>query len=323
MSGFDKQLLLWIGFNLFVLLMLALDLGIFNRKAHVISFKEAMTWSAVWISLSLLFCLGIYLTSGSEPSLEFLTGYLIEKSLSVDNIFIFLMIFSYFRVPPIYQHKILFWGVIGALAMRAVFIVAGISLIERFHEIIYVFGGLLVLTGIKMSQHHDKEIHPEKNLVVKLARKLIPITKDFQGSKFFVKERGRWAATPLFLVLIIVETSDLIFAVDSIPAILAISQEPFLVYTSNVFAILGLRSLYFALAGIITRFHLIHYGLSAILIFVGVKMLIMDIYKVPVGISLLVIALILGTSIGASIKWPKKAEEKISVNKNPKHSATG
>ena len=303
----NNQLPLWVGFNAFVLLMLALDLGVFHRKTHVVKVKEALIWSGVWISLAMAFNAGIYFGMGSQPALEFFTGYLIEKSLSVDNIFVFLMVFSYFRVQPQYQHRILFWGVIGALFLRAGFIAAGIALIERFHWIVYVFGGFLVFTGIKMSVHKDKELHPERNPVIRLARKLIPISKEQHGSRFFIRENGKRVATPLLLVLIVIETTDLIFAVDSIPAILAISQDPFIVYTSNVFAILGLRSLYFALAAIMNMFHFIHYGLSAILIFVGTKMLLMDVYKISISASLAVIAGILIVSVLASLRWPKKA----------------
>lgn len=303
------QLPLWVGFNAFVILMLALDLGVFHRKAHAVRFREAITWSAVWIGLALLFNIGVYYGLGAQPALEFFTGYIIEKSLSVDNIFVFLMVFSYFRVPGEYQHRVLFWGVIGALLMRAGFIAAGIGLLERFHWIIYVFGAFLIFTGIKMSQHKDKEIRPEENLAVRLANKFLRFSSKYHGSKFFVREKGRRVATPLFLVLIVIETSDLIFAVDSIPAILAVSRDPFIVYTSNVFAILGLRSLYFALAGIMNMFHFIHYGLSAILIFVGVKMLLMDVYKIPISVSLGVIAGILMVSVAASLRWPKQADD--------------
>lgn len=315
---------LWIGFNAFVLVMLALDLGVFHRKAHAVRFQEAITWSIVWIVLATVFSGGIYLGMGTQPALEFVTGYLIEKSLSVDNIFIFLMIFSYFRVPAAYQHKVLFWGVLGALLMRAAFIVIGIDLIERFHWIIYVFGAFLIFTGVKMSLHHGKEVHPERNPVIRLARKLIPISRDFHDARMFVRENGRRIATPLFLVLLIIETTDLIFAVDSIPAILAISSDPFIVYTSNVFAILGLRSLYFALAGIMHRFHFIHYALSAILVFVGVKMLIVDLYKIPIGISLSVIAGFLALSIAASIRWPKKADDsELLIKKEDSYQSNG
>lgn len=299
------QILLWVGFNVFVLLMLALDLGVFHRKAHVVKTKEALLWSAVWIALALLFNLGIYFWQGQKVALEFLTGYLIEKSLSVDNIFVFIMIFAYFGVPALYQHKVLFWGILGALVMRAIFIASGVALIERFHWIIYVFGAFLILTGVKMAWQKDKEIHPEKNPVLRLFRRLMPVTDRYHSGAFFVKQAGRSFATPLFVVLLLVETTDLIFAVDSIPAILAITLDPFIVYTSNVFAILGLRSLYFALAGIMPLFHHLNYGLAAILAFVGAKMMLVDFFKIPIGISLSVVAAILLASVVASLIWPK------------------
>ncbi len=304
----STQALLWIGFNIFVLAMLILDLGVFHRKAHVVKIKEALLWSAVWIALALMFNLGIYFWRGEEVALEFLTGYLIEKSLSVDNIFVFVMVFSYFRVPALYQHKVLFWGILGALIMRAIFIAAGISLIQNFHWVIYIFGSLLILTGIKMAVQKDKEIHPEKNPLVNLFRRFMPISGRSEGGKFFVKQNNRLFATPLFVVLLVVETTDLIFAVDSIPAILAVTLDPFIVYTSNVFAILGLRALYFALAGIMNLFHYLNYGLAGILIFVGVKMLIADFYKFPIVVALGVIAGILAISIIASLLRPRKEE---------------
>ncbi len=299
----------WILFNLAVIAMLALDLGVFHRTAHVVRVREALAWSAVWIALALLFNLGIYFVSGTERALEFLAGYLIEKSLSIDNVFVFVMIFGYFRVPAQYQHRVLFWGVFGALIMRAIFIAAGITLIERFHWIIYIFGAFLIFTGIKMSRHRANEIDPERNPLMRLARRFLPISARYHGQKLFVRDGGRIAGTPLFMVLLFVETTDVIFAVDSIPAILAVSRDAFIVYTSNVFAILGLRALYFALAGIMTMFHLIHIGLSAILIFVGTKMLLTDVYKIPIGWSLAVIAGILLLSIAASMRWPKKADD--------------
>ena len=306
----QTSLTLWIGFNIFVLAMLALDLGVFHRRAHAVKVREAVIWSVVWIALAGVFNIVLYFGFGGERALEFLTGYLIEKSLSIDNLFVFLIIFSYFRVPAEFQHRVLFWGVLGALVMRAGFIAGGVALIERFHWIIYIFGGFLILTGIKMSQHKDKELHPDRNPVVRLARRIFPISSHYHGQNLFAREDGRSVATPLFLVLLVIETTDLIFAVDSIPAILAISRDPFIVYTSNVFAILGLRSLYFALAGIMQMFHFIHYGLSAILVFVGTKMLLTDIYKIPIAISLGVIALIITASIIASVLWPGKARER-------------
>ena len=299
---------MWVAFNVFVLAMLAVDLGVVHRRAHEVTLKEALVWSGIWVALALLFALGVYVWDGSQPALEFLTGYLIEKSLSVDNIFVFMLIFSYFKVPAHYQHKVLFWGILGALVMRAIFIFAGIALLQQLHWIIYVFGALLVLTGIKMAMEKDKEIHPDKNPVLKLFRRLVPVTEDYHADHFFVKQAGHYAATPLFIVLLVVETTDVIFAVDSIPAILGITVDPFLVYTSNVFAILGLRALYFALAGVMLLFHYLHYGLSAILVFVGVKMLLADVYKLPVGVALGVIAGILLLAIVASVLRPRRGD---------------
>ena len=304
----SSQVWMWVAFNVFVLVMLAVDLGVVHRRAHEVALKEALVWSGIWIALSLLFALGLYVWYGSQPALEFLTGYLIEKSLSVDNIFVFVLLFSYFKVPARYQHKVLFWGILGALVMRAIFILAGIALLQRLHWIIYVFGALLILTGIKMVTEKDKEIHPDKNPVLRLFRRLVPVTQDYHADHFFVKQAGHYAATPLFVVLLVVETTDVIFAVDSIPAILGITVDPFLVYTSNVFAILGLRALYFALAGVMLLFHYLHYGLSAILVFVGAKMLLADVYKLPVGVALGVIAGILLISIVASVLRPRRGD---------------
>jgi tellurite resistance protein TerC len=299
----------WAGFNLFVLAMLALDLGVFNRKAHIISIKEALVWSAVWISLALLFGLGLYHFEGKEIALQFIAGYLIEKSLSVDNLFVFILLFTYFRVEPMLQHKVLYWGILGALVMRAALIVVGAILIAKFHWIIYIFGGFLIFTGVKMAIAKDEDDEPSENVVVKLFRRFFPVVHEYHGDKFFIKKEGRNFATPLFIVLIIVETTDLVFALDSIPAIFAVSQDPFIVYTSNVFAILGLRSLYFALAGVMNMFHYLKLGLAIILCFVGLKMVLSDIFHVPIGIALGVIAGVLTLSVVASIMWPKKPEE--------------
>ena len=298
---------LWIGFNLFVLAMLALDLGVFHRKAHVVSFKESMTWTLVWVALALLFNVGIWHFSGSQKALEFFTGYVIEKSLSVDNVFVFAMLFSYFAVPPVFQHKVLFWGVLGALVMRAAMIALGAALIAKFSWIIYLFGGFLILTGIKMVLKREEEIHPERNPVVRLFKKLMPVTSDYREDKFFVVENGLRHATPLFVVLLLVEFSDLIFAVDSIPAIFAVTTDPFIVYTSNVFAILGLRSLYFALAGVMDTFHYLKIGLGVVLSFVGVKMLLAHSpYKIDTLVSLAVVVGIIAASIVASVLRPRK-----------------
>ena len=303
----SDSVLLWIVFNAFVLGMLALDLLVFHRKAHAVSLREAFTWSVVWISLALIFNLGIYFLWGSEKAMEFLAGYLIEKSLSVDNIFVFIMIFSYFAVPPMYQHRILFWGILGALIMRAIFIAAGAALLSAFHWIIYIFGGFLIITGIKMFFAGDEKIEPEKNPAVVLLRRWMPITKDYQGQRFFVRIDGRRWATPLFVVLLVIETTDVIFAVDSIPAIFAITLDPFIVYTSNIFAILGLRALYFLLAGILEMFRYLKVGLSFVLCFVGIKMMIVDFYKIPIAVSLAVVAGILVISILASLVKTKLA----------------
>ncbi|MDD5166495.1 MAG: TerC family protein [Candidatus Omnitrophica bacterium] len=303
-------LLLWVGFIIFILVMLALDLLVFHRKTREVKVKEALLWSAFWIGLSLVFNLGVYIWGGRQMALEFLTGYLLEKSLSVDNIFVFLMIFSYFKIPHKYQHEVLFWGILGALIMRGAFIAGGIALIHNFHWIIYVFGGFLIFTGIKMVFDKDKEVHPEKSLVLRFFNRVMPVTKVIEDGRFFIRASGRWFATPLFVVLLVVETTDVMFAFDSIPAILAITQKPFIVYTSNVFAILGLRALYFALAGVMQYFRYLNYGLSVILVFVGLKMLLADIYKIPISTSLLILAFILSVSIIASILWPKKADNK-------------
>ncbi len=301
------SLWLWAGFNLFVLAMLAVDLGIFHRDAHAVSLREAGTWSAVWIALALLFNLGVWKFLGPQPGVEFLTGYLIEKSLSIDNIFVIALLFAYFKVPDRYQHRVLFWGILGALVMRAAFILAGAALLERFHWIIYLFGAFLVLTGIKMALAPEKGLEPERNPVIRLVRRLMPVTSDYRGPSFFVREGGRRAATPLFLVLVMVEFTDLVFAVDSIPAIFAVTRDPFLVYTSNVFAILGLRSLYFLLAGVMHKFEYLKLGLAAILVFVGAKMALVDWVKIPAGISLGVIAAILGLAVAASLLKARRA----------------
>jgi len=302
----QTDLSFWIGFNVFVLFMLALDLGVFNRKAHEITIKEALIWTAVWISLAMCFNGIIYYWQGEVKALEFLAGYVIEKALSVDNIFVFVLIFSYFKTPTIHQHKILFWGIIGALIMRAAFIFAGVALLEKFHWTIYVFGAILIYTGYKMLTKKEKVIEPEKNPLIKIIRKIIPVTNEYHGGDFFMKQNGKLFATPLFLVLILIEVTDLIFAADSIPAILAITQDHFIVYTSNVFAILGLRSLYFALAGMMDKFQYLSKGLALILIFVGLKMSLVDFYKLPIEIALLVIIVILVLSVITSLTAIKK-----------------
>jgi tellurite resistance protein TerC len=319
----SNQILLWIVFNVFVLIMLALDLGVFHRKAHEIKVKEALAWTAFWIALALTFNLIIYLWRGSEVALAFLTSYVIEKSLSVDNIFVFLVIFSYFGVAAIVQHRVLFWGILGALIMRGIFIAAGITLIHRFHWVIFIFGAFLIVTGLRLAFQTEDNIEPEKNPVLKLCRRFLPVTENYQGNRFFVRNAGQLMATPLLLVLVVVETTDVVFALDSIPAILAITTDPFIVYTSNVFAILGLRALYFALAGIMRVFRYLHYGLSIILIFVGVKMLLSDIYEIPIGIALGAVLGILTVSVVASIIFQPVEEIPIPLTPKSKSEKSG
>jgi len=298
---------LWIGFNGFVLLMLSIDLGVFHRKAHVVSMKEALSWTATWITLALVFNLGVWHYLGQQKALEFFTGYVIEYSLSVDNMFVFALLFSYFSVPTLYQHKVLFWGILGALVMRAIMIFVGSALIANFAWIIYVFGAFLILTGIKMVIKKEEEIHPERNPVVRLFKRWMPVTGDYRADRFFVRENGILMATPLFVVLLLVEFTDLVFAVDSIPAIFAVTKDPFIVYTSNVFAILGLRSLYFALSGVMDKFHYLKVGLGVVLTFVGVKMLLgHSPWKIDTLVSLGVIVFVLAASVTASWLWPKK-----------------
>ena len=291
----------WIFFILFILLMLAIDLGVFHRKSHAVSFKESLLWTMVWMGLAMIFNALIYFWKGPEKALEFLTGYLIELSLSVDNLFVFILIFGYFHVAPQYQHRILFWGILGALILRIIFIFAGAALLVKFHWMIYLFGGILIVSGYKMFFQKDKKIEPDKNPALRLFKKFFPVTEHTDGSKFFIKQNNKWFATPLFLVLLIVETTDVIFAVDSVPAILAITTDTFIVFTSNAFAILGLRSLYFALAGIINVFRYLHFGLAAILIFIGMKMVLADVYKLPIEVALFSVVGILIISIVASL----------------------
>lgn len=298
----------WIVFNVVVLVMLALDLGVFNRKSHIVRVREALLWSAMWIGLAMLFNIGIYFYLGHEAGTQFLAGFLIEKSLSVDNLFVFLLIFNYFRVPAHYQHKVLFWGIFGALVMRGIFIFAGIALIQKFHWLLYLMGAFLIFTGIKLLFNKDEEIHPEKNPLLRLFRRLVPVTENYEGDRFFIKRGLKRYATPLFMVLLVIETTDVIFAVDSVPAVLSISLDPFIVYSSNVFAILGLRALYFALSGLMMMFHYLHYGLSAILVFVGLKMIVADYFQFPIYVALGFIVLTLMLSILASVIWPQKKE---------------
>jgi tellurite resistance protein TerC len=305
------QFWLWIGFNAFVLAMLAVDLFVFHKEAHEVRAAEAAGWSVLWIALAVLFGSGVYRFMGPQAGLEFFAGYLIEKALSVDNMFVFVLIFGFFRVPPRYQHRVLFWGILGALIMRGGMIAAGAYLIQHFHWVIYVFGAFLVFTGVRMAIQKEHGLDPDSNPAIRLIRRVMPVTRAYHGQKFFVREhvagRLRLAATPLFVVVALVETTDLIFAVDSIPAIFAVTQDPFIVYSSNVFAILGLRALYFLLAEVIDRFHYLKLGLSVVLVFVGLKMLGADVYKVPVGVSLGVIAGVLGVAVAASWLWPRTA----------------
>lgn len=292
---------LWVGFTLFVLALLALDLGVFHRRAHEVRVREALIWTGVWITLALLFNLGVYFWFGSEPALEFLTGYVIEKALSFDNIFVFIVVFAAFAVPPKLQHRVLFWGILGALVMRAVFIVLGAALLHRFHWVIYLFGAFLVFTGIKLLVQRSDEIHPERNPLFRLFRRFIPSVGEYRDGHFTVVEAGKRYATPLLLVLAAIETTDIVFAVDSIPAIFAVTTDPFIVYTSNIFAILGLRALYFALADMMGKFHYLKLGLSVVLVFVGAKMLVSGVYKIPILASLAVIVGALGGSIVLSL----------------------
>lgn len=297
----------WIGFHVFVILMLALDLGVFHKKAHKIPVKEAVIWTLVWITLATLFCGFVFFEFGKTRALEFLTGYVIEYSLSVDNIFVFILIFSYFAVRDQYQHEVLFWGILGALIMRGIFIFAGVAMINRFHWIVIIFGGFLVFTGIRMLFNKEGEVDPEKNIIVRFFRKFLPVSRTMHGDKMFIRENNKLYATPLFLVLLVIESSDLIFAVDSIPAVLSISHNTFIVYTSNIFAILGLRSLYFAIAGVIGYFRFLKVGLAFVLTFVGAKMLMSFFHiEIPILLSLGVIVSILLFSILVSVAIKKR-----------------
>jgi len=308
-------LLLWVGFNIFILFLLVVDLMVFNRKPHEISIRESLVWSGIWIFISLLFNIGVFLWYGHEAALQFLTGYLIEKSLSVDNLFVFLLLFSYFKVPAKYQHKVLFWGILGALVMRGVLIFSGAALVARFHWVLYIFGFFLVVTGIKMAfQDKEKEVHPERNIVVRFFKRVFPVTIGYHEEKFFIKTGGKHYGTLLLVVLIVVETTDLLFAVDSIPAIFAITQDSFIIYTSNVFAILGLRSLYFALAGMMDLFYYLRHGLSIVLIFVGLKMLFMGYVSIPIGFALGMVGAVLFIAILASISRSKRSKRKNAIS---------
>lgn len=302
--------LLYVLFTVFIIALLLVDLGLFQRKEREIKIKEALGWSAVWISLALFFNVGLYFWHGREASLQFLTGYLIELSLSVDNLFVFLLIFMYFKVPTQYQHKVLFWGIIGAQVMRGLLIGLGVTLIVKFHWILYVFGIFLVFTGVKMAfQDEAAEVRPERNVLVRMFKRFVPVTSGYHGSRFFLKHDGRRFATLLFIVVLVVESSDLLFALDSIPAIFAVTTDPFIVYTSNIFAILGLRSLYFALAGLMNLFHYLRIGLAIVLTFVGLKMLLAGVYPISIVLTLVIVGGVILLSVLASLKWPK--QEKI------------
>jgi tellurite resistance protein TerC len=298
--------LLYVIFTVFILALLLVDLGLFQRKPRDIKIKEALGWSALWISLALLFNVGLYVWHGRDSSLQFLTGYLIELSLSVDNLFVFLLIFMYFKVPTQYQHKVLFWGIIGAQVMRGLLIGLGVTLIMKFHWVLYLFGIFLVFTGVKMAfQDEAAEVRPERNILVRMFKRFVPVTSGYHGSRFFLKLDGRRYATLLFIVVLVVETSDLLFALDSIPAIFAITTDPFIVYTSNIFAILGLRSLYFALAGLMNLFHYLRIGLAIVLTFVGLKMLFAGVFPISIVLTLIIVGGVILLSVLASLMWPK------------------
>lgn len=307
-----EQLALWGGFTIFILAMLALDLGLFQRRPHVIGMKEALAWFAAWFGLAIIFNIGVVLfhERGAEAGLEFFTGFLVEKSLSIDNVFVFILIFNYFHVPPAYQHKVLFWGIVGAIILRVIFIVGGLALMERFHWTIYVFGTFLVATGIGMMRKKESKYDPKKNWLINNFRRFFPVTERYENNRFFTRQEGRLWATPLFIVLLAIESSDIIFAADSIPAIFAITPDPFIVYTSNIFAMLGLRALYFAVAGFMQMFYFLHYGFASIILILGVKMLLGDLYKIPVEASLMLIIVILLVCVIVSLLRPRRADLK-------------
>lgn len=309
---FSEDMFLWGGFTLFILAMLALDLGVFQRKPHVIQMKEALAWFCFWVTLALIFNLGIiyFNERGIQAGLEFFTGFLVEKSLSIDNIFVFILIFNYFRVPPVYQHKVLFWGILGAIIMRAIFILAGLALLSRFHWTIYIFGTFLLITGIKLMFKKQEKYDPKKNWLIRIFSRIFPVTDRYDSNHFFTRKSGKLLATPLFIVLLAVESSDIIFAVDSIPAIFAITSDPFIVYTSNIFALLGLRSLYFGVSGFMNTFYFLHYGFASIIIILAIKMLLSDFYHLPITFSLALIVVILLSCVIVSLLWPRKADIK-------------
>jgi tellurite resistance protein TerC len=321
MDAFGSSTWLWLGFSVFIVTMLSLDLGLFNRNAHTIRYKEAWIWSGVWVTLALLFAALVFHYQGHVRGLEFLTGYVIELSLSVDNLFVFLLIFSYFKVPSKFQHRVLFWGVMGALVMRLTMIFVGAGLINRFHWIIYIFGGFLVYTGIKMFRHEEIDIQPDQNFAVRIVTRFLPITRHYEDDKFFTRINGKLTGTLLLLVLTVVEVTDLVFAVDSIPAIFAVTRDTFIVYTSNVFAILGLRSMYFLLAGVVEKFRYLRTGLAIVLTFIGIKMLLGAIhFEIPIMISLGVVVLVLAGSVILSLVIPGKPDTTMKVDLPPDYN---
>jgi tellurite resistance protein TerC len=314
----DKELLLWIIFSISVFVLLALDLGVFHRKSHIVGIKEAMIWSVIWLVVAAAFNIVVYFWHGQETALEFAAAYIVERSLSVDNLFVFLLIFSYFKVPAAYQYRVLFWGILAALALRAVFIVTGITLIQNFHWLIYLFGAFLIYTGLKIAmKKEDDGADLSQNRVLCICKRFLPTSEQYDGDRFFSWNAGRWVVTPMFLVLLVIETSDLIFALDSVPAVLGVTLDPFVAYTSNIFAILGLRALYFALAGCMLMFRFLSGGITAILIFVGAKMLVSGFYEVPVGIALGVIVLVLAAAIGLSILIPAQKDSHVQKRSEP------
>lgn len=314
---------LWIGFIAFVLLMLAIDLGIFNRKDHAVGFREALIWSGVWVALAMVFSAFVWLNFGAQRGIEFLTGYLIEKSLSIDNIFVFVVIFAALGIPAIYQHRVLYWGIVSALVLRAAMIVGGSAMLARFHWLIYVFGGFLIVTGIKLYLQRGKSENPEEGWVMRFTRRVIPSTSRLDGNHFITKENGRRVATPLLMALILVEVTDVVFAVDSIPAIFAVTLDPFIVFTSNIFAILGLRSLFFLLAGLVDKFRYLKVGLAAVLVFVGIKMTLVEFYKIPPLVSLVVILGILATSVFASVLVKPSLPRPLKLESLPGPASSG
>ncbi len=303
----ENAVLLWGLFNAFLVGMLVLDLVVFHRRPRVLSLREALLWTGFWVGLAVLFGAGIFWFRGARAGTEFAAGYLIEESLSVDNLFVFLLLFRYFRVPAEFQHGVLFWGILGALLMRLVFILTGVTLLARFHWLIYLFAAVLIVSGVRLWNDKDREVEPDRNPIIRFARKVLPVTSGLRQGSLIAREQGALRFTPLFIVLIALETTDLVFAVDSIPAVLAITRDPFIVYSSNAFAVLGLRSLFFAIASVMDVFHHLHYGLSAILVFVGLKMLLSNVLPISTPVSLAVVALLLAASIGASLRWPARS----------------